>query len=149
SSRAVDRAHVLKDGDTFAVFGREGDISAFGLSQHGLYHDGTRYLSRLELRLNGHRPLLLSSRTREDNNVFGADLTNPDTIVNGEVILPRDVVHVFRSRFVWSGACRERIRLMNYGRERITIAASFEFAADFVDIFEVRGSHRDRHGALL
>ena len=33
----------------------------------GLYHQDTRFLSQLELRLNGDRPLLLSSNRAEDN----------------------------------------------------------------------------------
>ena len=60
------------------VFDYAGDIGAFGAGEQGLYHEGTRYLSRFTLRVNGKRPLLLSSRVKEDNELFGADLTNPD-----------------------------------------------------------------------
>ena len=52
-------SRVLKHGDTFAVFDRYGDIAAGGAGEQGLYHAGTRFLSRLELRLEGGRPLLL------------------------------------------------------------------------------------------
>jgi hypothetical protein len=38
-------SRVLKDGDTFAVFDRHGDIQAVGRGQEGLYHEGTRFLS--------------------------------------------------------------------------------------------------------
>jgi len=51
SSRVDDRTRVLKHGDTFAIFDRYGDIHPLGLGEHGLYHDGTRHLSRLELRV--------------------------------------------------------------------------------------------------
>ncbi len=78
ASKATERTAVLQHDDTFAVFDLCGDIGAFGPSEQGLYHEGTRYLSRFRLRLNGQRPLLLSARVKDDNELFGADLTNPD-----------------------------------------------------------------------
>ena len=74
ASRASERTAVLKHDDTFALFDYTGDIGAFGTGEQGLYHEDTRYLSRFHLRLNGHRPLLLSARVKEDNELFGADL---------------------------------------------------------------------------
>src|SRR5690348_16899324 len=101
ASRAAERTAVLQHDDTFAVFDYAGDISAFGPGEQGLYHEGTRYLSRFSLRLNGKRPLILSSRVKEDNELFVADLTNPDIPIGttGQVIR-RDLVHVNRSRFL-------------------------------------------------
>ncbi len=78
ASRAGERSAVLQHGDTFAVFDLYGDIGTLGAAEQGLYHEGTRYLSRFRLRLNDRRPLLLSARVKEDNELFGADLTNPD-----------------------------------------------------------------------
>src|SRR5690242_1070034 len=78
SSLADSRTLVLSHGDTFAVFDRYGDIQTLGSGQQGLFHRETRHLSRLELRIQGVRPLLLSSTVREDNVVLAADLTNPD-----------------------------------------------------------------------
>ncbi len=49
-SSADNVTRVLKDGDTFAVFDRHGDIQATGTGQEGLYHDGTRFLSHLVFR---------------------------------------------------------------------------------------------------
>ena len=43
-------------------------------------HD-TRYLSRLELLINGMQPLLLGSSVGDDNLTLTADLTNPDGFV--------------------------------------------------------------------
>jgi hypothetical protein len=81
SARATGRSAVLKCGDTFAVFDRTGDIG--GPDEHGLYHDGTRHLSMLTLSVGGDLPLLLSSRTSSNNELFGADLTNPDVVEAG------------------------------------------------------------------
>jgi len=51
SSRLDDRTQVLKDGETFAVLDRYGDIAPVGAGDLGLYHEGTRFLSRLHLTL--------------------------------------------------------------------------------------------------
>ena len=61
SARIEERTRVLKHGDTFAVFDRMGDVRPVGLGEEGLYHEGTRFLSRLTLRLAGKLPMLLSS----------------------------------------------------------------------------------------
>src|SRR5581483_6161953 len=50
AAAAEDRVRVLKHGDTFAVFDRYGDSRPVGLGEEGIYHEGTRFLSRLELR---------------------------------------------------------------------------------------------------
>src|SRR5258708_17262013 len=147
--RAGDRTAVLQHGDTFGVFDLFGDVGMFGASEQGLYHEGTRYLSRFAMRLNGRRPLMLSARVKEDNELFGADLTNPDMPLDGQDVIPRDIVHLFRSRFLWNGAWHERIRVANYGRAALRLSLTFDIAADFADIFEVRGTRRERRGATL
>ena len=60
SDRASAPTRVLKHGDTFAVFDLHGDIIAVENGDQGLYHAGTRFLSRYQLRLNGQRQDLLS-----------------------------------------------------------------------------------------
>ena len=149
ASKAATRTSVLKSGDTFAVFDESGDIGTFGGGEQGLYHEGTRYLSLFRLRLNGHRPLLLSARVKDDNELFGADLTNPDMPLTGDRVLARDLVHMFRARFLSDGSWHERIRLWNYSRSAVAISLTFDIDADFADIFEVRGTRRERRGRRL
>ena len=60
SSPPDDRTRVLKYGKMFAVFNRHGDIETTGLKEQGLFFEGTRFLSQLELYLGNVRPLLLS-----------------------------------------------------------------------------------------
>ena len=47
----------------------------------GLFYRDTRYLSHYELRIEGKRPLLLSSVMHEDKAALSVDLTNPDVRV--------------------------------------------------------------------
>ncbi|HEX4653016.1 MAG TPA: amylo-alpha-1,6-glucosidase [Candidatus Udaeobacter sp.] len=150
SSPRVDvRTRVLKQGDTFAVFDRFGDIESFGTGELGLYYQDTRFLSRLTLRLGKDRPLLLSSTVREDNAVMAVDATNPDTWRDSEIVIPRGTVHFFRSKILWERTCQERLRIHNFGRAAIDLSFSIEFDADFVDIFELRGTKRERRGRRL
>ena len=149
SSRVDDRTCVLKHGDAFAIFDRYGDIEEIGAGALGLYHHDTRFLSKLVLRLADERPLLLSSTIKDDSAVLAVDLMNPDIPHMREVTIPRGSVHVFRSKVLWNAACHERLRIHNYGLACVEIALTIGFDADYRDIFEVRGTHRERRGRRL
>ena len=150
SSARVDfRTRVLKQGNIFAVFDRFGDVETFGSGELGLYYQDTRFLSRLTLKLGKDRPLLLSSTVREDNAVMAVDATNPDVWRDSEIVVPRGTIHLYRSKILWDKSCHERLRIHNYGRAAVDFVLSIEFDADFADIFELRGSKRDRHGNRL
>ena len=148
SSLAERRLRALKHDDTFALFDQYGDIIPFPNAPDGLYSRDTRYLSHLELRLNGQRPLLLSSTIRDDNAVLAVDLTNPDIYIDGELVLPREALHVQRLRFLWQATCHERLSIRNFDASPKAIAVSLQFAADFADLFEVRGQSRIRRGKM-
>src|SRR5262249_49738503 len=95
------------------------------------------------------RPLLLSSTVREDNAVMAVDATNPDAWRDSGIVIPRGTVHFFRSKILWERACYERLRIHNYGRIAVDVSFSIEFDADFADIFELRGTKRERRGRRL
>ena len=149
SSFADDRTRVLKYGNTFAVFNRFGDLEALGPVQFGIFYCDTRHLSRFTLRLNGREPMLLNSTIREDNGFLSVDLSNVDNTVDGKVELARGTIHLFRCKFLDQDGCHEQIRVMNYGTETVEASISVRFAADFADIFEVRGTVRQHHGETL
>jgi glycogen debranching enzyme len=149
AAAAEDRVRVLKHGETFSVFDRYGDSRPVGLGEEGIYHEGTRFLSRLELRLGHTRPLLLSSTVRDDNTLLAVDLTNPDIKVADHVVVPRGTLHIFRSKFLWKAVCYERLKIMNHGLAPVEVSLSVSFAVDFADIFEVRGVKRPKKGRYL
>jgi len=146
SSLADDRTRVLKYGDTFGVFNRFGDIETIGLGEHGIYHEGTRYLSRFVLRLGNETPQLLRSTIRDDNALMTVDAMNVDLSEDRLLIVPRGSLHVFRSKFLHAGACYEHIRVFNYSLNPVKTFIGFDFEADYKDIFEVRGMQRKRRG---
>ena len=139
---------VLKHADTFAVFDSYGDMGASAGGPDGLFDHDTRYLSRLELLVAGTQPLLLGSSVRDDNLALTADLTNPDIYFEGHIVLPRDMIHIVRTAYLWNGAAHQRLALTNHGENAITLALSLSFASDFADVFEVRGQRRARRGEL-
>ncbi len=149
SALADDRTLVLKDGETFAVFDRYGDISPLGRGEQGLYHESTRFLSRLELRLGASRPLLLESTVHSDNSQLTADMTNPDININEGFILKRGMIHLFRQKFLLKGTCFERFRLLNHGMDEVELPFILYFGADFSDLFEVRGMRREGRGEIF
>jgi glycogen debranching enzyme len=149
AERSPTPVRVLKHGDSFAVFDPHGDIVPAPASEHGLYHAGTRFLSRFELLLGKRQPLLLSSTISENNTVFTADLTNPDVVKDGQVVVARGLVHLFRSRTLWNGSWIECLRISNHGLGPIEVPLSFRFDADFADVFEVRGTRRASRGHRL
>ena len=142
------RPRTLKHGDTFAVFDHYGDVSSRGGSPEGIFHKDTRFLSDLQLRVNGQRPLLLSSTVQDNNAVLTADLTNPDLFTGGELELARDTIQIVRSKFLWDGACYERLGVHNFGARAHTFEFELHFSADFADIFELRGHRRERRGKI-
>ncbi len=146
SPRVAMRTLTLKDGDTFAVFDRYGDTGSVGSGEQGVYHRGTRMLSHHEFHLGHQRPLLLSSTVHEHNAFVAVDLTNPDIPVGGEQVIPRGVIHVFRSMFLSHGAMYCRTKVFNYGDQELDTDLALLFEADFADVFEVRGVRRKRRG---
>lgn len=149
SSLVDQRTLVLKDGEMFGAFNPHGDLEAFAVKAHGLFVEGMRFLSRLETRLNGRRPLLLSSAIALDNSHFSADLTNPDITVDDRPTLPYGAVHLRRIRRLQSSACEDRLLLSSFDRDCGEIVLGLTFDGDFADIFEVRGMHRERRGRRL
>lgn len=139
---------TLKHGDTFALFDQLGDVTDPGLTPGGIFHDDMRYLSELQLLLFKQRPLLLSSAIDEDNVVLTVDLSNPDVYLDGNIILPRETLHIRRSRFIWNSTCYERVAVHNFNTQRQQCLMEIRTGADFADIFEVRGAQRPKRGAI-
>jgi len=149
AARVEESPQVVKSDDTFALFDRFGDINTWGSGDLGLYHEDTRFLSHLELGINGVRPMYLGSTVKEGNNLLIVELMNPGLMAGDRVVLPKGEVHLFRAKLLRDAACYEHIRLSHHGLEPATLEISLRFEADFVDLFEVRGSRREKRGDTL
>jgi glycogen debranching enzyme len=147
-SLAASSRRTLKHGDTFAMFDEFGDVLEVPHSPQGVFHHDTRFLSRLHFTLDGHRPLMLSSTVQTDNLTLDVDLTNPDIFVDGELRLAKDTFHVARAKFLWQASCYELYTVTSYAERAARLRLAFDFAADFADLFEIRGYQRTRRGAV-
>ena len=149
SASARVGARTLKCGDTFVVLDAYGDAQASGPAAEGLFHDDTRYLSRLVLLFEGERPLLLSSRVTRDNTVLAIDLANPDIYDGGRLRLARDQLHLLRSKVLGDGACFEQLAIQSFADHPVAFTLRYGFDADFADMFELRGQQRPARGDLF
>lgn len=136
---------ALKDGDTFLVADHWGDVKA---GADGLFDKDTRLLSRFALTVGRARPSRLSSGVTKDNVFFTCHSTNRPLPPMGGRSAPAGVLHLERRRFIWDRRLFERVRMVNHGVEDILLPLTFEFDADFADIFQVRGTARPQQGEI-
>ena len=135
---------AVKEGETFLYSDTEGNLDDrkdYGL---GLYHRDTRFLSHFMMRLSGREPVLLSSSS-ERAYMAHVDLTNPDLYEGDELTVPQQTLNIRRIRAI-NGRLFERIRVKNYNPFAVSVDVDLSFAADYADIFEVRGMPRDATG---
>ena len=121
-------AITILEGSNFCISDQNGD---FTFTTSGLYAFDTRFLSRLELRVNGERPLLLSAG-RVEYYSAAFYLRNP---LAGELV--QDAISIARHRFVGEGM-QDRLRIQNQGMEKVGFEVALEFGNDFADIFAVK-----------
>jgi glycogen debranching enzyme len=140
---------VLKHDDAFLVADRRGNFPYLPGSEFGFYVDGTRFLRRLELRLGHQQPLLLNASIADDSMQGMIELTNPDLLEDGRVVLPRHTLRLSRTVTLYGQQLTHRLALESFATEPMQLAVVWEFGADFVDVFEVRGFRRARRGADL
>lgn len=141
--REPHRQFALKHEDCFVVADSYGDIRGAG---DGLFTNDTRVLSRFRLLIDGRMPSLLGASLSQDNILFTANLTNLPLGAAGQGQTPQGVVHIERMRFLWKERMYERVAIANYSTRDVLLPLQLEFAADFRDMFEVRGTPRSRRG---
>ena len=136
---------VLKDGETFAMLDGRGEICPETHPDSGIFHRGTRHLSRLQLLLWGQSAAVLSATERGEMGVHVSHLTNaaaPEGPVQG-------VVHLERTTVLTPSGCLQELCFTNYGEAPLAVPLQLRCDADFRDIFEVRGLQRQRRGQTV
>src|SRR5437660_6614406 len=83
---------TLIDGKTFLSTTVAGDIMPAGAPDVGFFHDDTRFLSQLELRVGGQRTVVLSSNT-EKTFVSQIELTTGNLALRESYELPENTLH--------------------------------------------------------
>jgi glycogen debranching enzyme len=139
---------TLKDDDIFLVTDTLGNIPGCLPGEEstsvGLFCQDTRFLSRLELQIEGQLPILLSSNASRGFalSVLCANPYLAEQQIGAETIgIEREIVV--------NGGLFENLAITNYSTSSVSFELSLSFDADFVDLFEVRGWERKKRGKLL
>ena len=120
---------TLVEGPAFCISGRSGDILPD--SPQGLFYRDTRFLSRLELRVNEQRPEPLSA---ERTSPFSAAFVLRSRPFHNQ---SESGLMVFRYRYVGRGM-REDIAIHNFGEEAAYCSLELRLGTDFADLFDVK-----------
>ncbi|MBX5470249.1 MAG: amylo-alpha-1,6-glucosidase [Thermoleophilaceae bacterium] len=131
---------VLKSGGTFLCARPDGDIRARAASGEGLYAHDTRHLSELRLALADAQPVLLSHSVDSGHRAV-VNATNPDMRDAGGVSVPQETLNIRRTLLV-ADRLYCSLELRSYCPGPVTVPLSLSLAADFADVFEVRGVRR-------
>ncbi|MDX2100437.1 MAG: glycogen debranching N-terminal domain-containing protein, partial [Leptolyngbyaceae cyanobacterium bins.59] len=127
---------TLKDDDLFLIADTLGNIAGCledtAQASSGLFCNDTRFLSRLELQLEGRSPILLSS-TAERGFVLSVLCSNPRI----EDRIPAETIGIQREIVLYGGLFEE-LEITNYGTSAVDFSLSLSFDADFVDLFAIR-----------
>ncbi len=142
--RKVDNLTLI-DGKTFLATRISGDITPSRAPDVGFFHDDTRFLSFMELRLGGLRTVLLSSNT-EKTFLSQVELTTSNIHLRDSLDLPENTIHVRREQMLNRDVMFERLTFENFNLNRVEFTVEIHYGADFVDVFEVRGMSRKQHG---
>lgn len=120
---------VIKEGDLFFLTDLNGDINGNDDAGHGLYTKDTRFLSRMELFIDGEKPTLLASK---------ADKSYVATIRLMKVSKDEGAIETVRERFIYKGILYERVSLRNFFPRAVSCDFAAAFDSDFQDMFIVR-----------
>ena len=140
-------ALIIREGGLFLLTDTDGSIPLNNDSGFGLYHNDTRYLSGWDLSLIGVEPIVLLSTAEMG---FGEEqvMTNPELVNEQGEILPSGSLEIRRLR-VLDEMLMESVQLTNFALVPLALTLQYQFDADFVDLFELRGIRCKQRGQLL
>src|SRR5580698_255692 len=136
---------ALIRGRTFFVSDRSGDLMPPSAPNVGLFREDTRYLSQLELLVNGHAPSVLSATT-EGAYANRVELTVKGSVPGEGLDIPVNTVFMHREQILESESLYDILHIQNYHSEAAHLVVEIIYDADFMDIFQVRGMIRGRSG---
>jgi glycogen debranching enzyme len=138
---------VIKHGDGFLVTDPWGDFSLQFQGELGFFYGGTRFLNFLEVRLCRQRPLVLGRSISEDNLQIAVDLTNVD-LSDAHGTVPSNALYIQRLITLYGRQLFESFTITSYLETIVEVPLELRFAADYADIFEVRGTARAQRGQM-
>src|SRR5262249_25940189 len=94
-------------------------------------------------------PFVLNTVPTHNGSALITYLTNPDEVRTDTIVVRRDTASIARRKVLYGSTLYEQFQLHNYGQEPLRLVLELLIDADFVDIFEVRGTPRIQRGELL
>jgi glycogen debranching enzyme len=147
TTRRLQPTLTLKDNDLFLITDTVGNITECSDDEFdtslGLFCQDTRFLSRLELQIEGHAPTLLSSNAGRG---FALSVLCANPYIEGGI--PVESVGIQRN-IALQGGLFEELTITNYNTHPVSFEISLSFDADFVDLFQIRGFARSYQGTLM
>lgn len=138
---------TLKDDDLFLITDSLGNISGSlddkTITGMGLFCRDARFLSRLELQIEGQLPVLLSSSAQKG---FALTVLCANPRVGDRI--PAETIGIQRDMVI-NGSLFEELTITNYSTQLVEFELSLSVDADFRDLFEIRGFDRKERGRLL
>ncbi len=147
---SISDAVVIKESEPFFLCPPNGQIGIDGRHGFGLYHHDTRFLSGYELRVAGVGLDALAATALTGSQAV-LELTNPPLNLDGGRVFEKERLGVrWTRRLELDPACLvDRITFRSYAEQSARIPLRLSFAADFRDVFAVRGLLDERPGELL
>src|SRR6478752_1089943 len=136
---------TLIDGKTFLSTTIAGDIMPPGAPDVGFFHDDTRFLSRLELRVDGYRTVVLSAST-EQTLASQIELTTGKSTMRETYEIPENTVHIRREQLLAADTLFDNFSFENFNFKELELVVELAYEADYMDVFQVRGVARQRLG---
>ncbi|HEY7890788.1 MAG TPA: amylo-alpha-1,6-glucosidase [Solirubrobacteraceae bacterium] len=137
-AEAREELLVIKDDEIFLCARTDGEIAPAQISGEGFYAYDTRYLSQLKLEVGGARPVALSYSAHENRVLL--DCTNATLQRDSLPAVPQLSLSIGRELMIAAGRLYYLVRLRNFLSEAVTTTVSLTLAADFADMFEIRGT---------
>ena len=138
---------VIREGDSFLLTDRTGNVPPGNERGLGLYRQDTRHLSGFNFYFHTCEPVVLLSTAELG---FGSEhvLTNPPLEVGEDSFVPAGTIEIRRQR-VLNGSLQETLHITNYHDRAVPLQLHLDLEADFADIFKVRGFPQQRPGETL
>ncbi len=143
----IANAVVIKDQDLFVLCQNDGSIPLENQQGFGVYYHDCRFLDGYELTIGNTRLNALVSNS-EHGYMAEFELTNRDLNTPGNAPIKKQSVGVRWQRMIQASklSVQDIITCTNFTIEPLHLALSFVFAANFEDIFQIRGFHPTKSG---
>ncbi len=149
TTSSIANALCIKDRNIFLVTEADGSVPVQDNHGCGLYYHDCRYLDTYQMQIADSAPIVLAGVTAT-LGCATLELTNPHLEFPNGKQLPSGEIGIGWERQLDADGLRlvDHIAIKNYSLGHVRFPITLSFAADFDDIFSVRGLFTDRPGKL-